>query len=735
MSATAITADQRPGAPATAVPPGRRPAGSWLAWTALALYGTARWSTLLGAGGAGRLFLMLALAGLLAAAMRRLRRLPRPAAPLRAGLTGLFGLLALAAILIGSGVAATTLVTLHWGRVADGIAAGLGALPGLLVPYRGNNPHVTVVIVLGAALLLGLSATAFGTVRDSPASGRLGLSAVALLPLGVIPSAIVAPRLLYLHALITALLAAALALGPRVHPSRRGAATGTVIAAAVIGAIGLGASAGSRVALPFSSGERLVVSDAAAAEVFNWQQTYGAAAWPRTGASVLTVSAAHPAYWKAEDLDAFNGRSWVASPGGPPALLGVSAAHRRADTQTLTVEVGAVYSKLVFAAGTAAAPRLPDLSPGAGPGTWVTAFLLQSGDRYRVRVYTPTPTAAQLTAAGSRVPAALAPFTRLPALPAAYAPVVALARRLTAGAPTIAARVAVIENYLRHGFRYTLTPPPGGSAPLVSFLDVTHAGYCQQFAGAMALLLRLAHIPARVAVGFSTGTRRPGSHTYLVSDRDAHAWVEVWFPGWGWVTVDPTPAGAATPAVSAPVALPATLPTPAGSAVGRTGGRAHGPRPPLGGHARLAATGRGGGALGSPNHRTGGGLPVLVILAGGGVLLAGLALSARRRWRLPPSWPALSAECERAYRVCGRPLSPGATWRALAGDPGLTAAAARYLSDLEAARFGAGGRAPALSDRAALRRALAAGHGWRGWLRAVRALPPARWRPPAGAAA
>ena len=62
------------------------------------------------------------------------------------------------------------------------------------------------------------------------------------------------------------------------------------------------------------------------------------------------------------------------------------------------------------------------------------------------------------------------------------------------------------------------------------------------FSGAMALVLRMHGIPARVAVGFTTG--RPPQKSgdpYIVTDRNAHAWVEVFFPGYGWMPFEPTP--------------------------------------------------------------------------------------------------------------------------------------------------------------------------------------------------
>jgi hypothetical protein len=76
---------------------------------------------------------------------------------------------------------------------------------------------------------------------------------------------------------------------------------------------------------------------------------------------------------------------------------------------------------------------------------------------------------------------------------------------------------------------------------LAQFLLTKHSGYCQMFSGAMALVLRLHGIPARVAEGFTTGTQSASSGAYIVTDRDGHAWVETYFPGWGWQPFDPTP--------------------------------------------------------------------------------------------------------------------------------------------------------------------------------------------------
>jgi hypothetical protein len=101
--------------------------------------------------------------------------------------------------------------------------------------------------------------------------------------------------------------------------------------------------------------------------------------------------------------------------------------------------------------------------------------------------------------------------------------------------------VLSLESWFRQrgGFTYDEQPPKAAGPPLVAFVTDTKAGYCQHYAGAMTVMLRMLGIPARVAVGFTSGTRDDGK--WVVTDRDAHAWVEAWFAGVGWVPFDPTP--------------------------------------------------------------------------------------------------------------------------------------------------------------------------------------------------
>lgn len=121
--------------------------------------------------------------------------------------------------------------------------------------------------------------------------------------------------------------------------------------------------------------------------------------------------------------------------------------------------------------------------------------------------------------------------------------VVDLARQVTNGADNPFDKAIALQEFFTgpaSTFRYSLQTAPGnGDDALVEFLTTGKTGYCEQFAAAMAVMLRSVGVPARVAVGF-TGGSAAGDHR-TVSTSDAHAWVEAWFPGHGWLIFDPTP--------------------------------------------------------------------------------------------------------------------------------------------------------------------------------------------------
>lgn len=119
----------------------------------------------------------------------------------------------------------------------------------------------------------------------------------------------------------------------------------------------------------------------------------------------------------------------------------------------------------------------------------------------------------------------------------------ALARSVTAPGRAAFDKALLLNNYFTDptgGFEYSLQVPTGNSGNLLTDFLQNKQGYCEQYAAAMTVMLRSLDIPARVAVGFTQGTRTP-SGSYLVTSHNAHAWVEVRFDSSGWVRFDPTP--------------------------------------------------------------------------------------------------------------------------------------------------------------------------------------------------
>ena len=151
-----------------------------------------------------------------------------------------------------------------------------------------------------------------------------------------------------------------------------------------------------------------------------------------------------------------------------------------------------------------------------------------------------------------------------------------LARELTALATTDGQRALALLDYLRSdAFTYDTAGVPGSSlGTLHDFLLVSRTGYCEQFAGAMAAMARAVRIPSRVVIGFLPG--RPVDDRWEVSVRNMHAWTELYFEDYGWVPVDPTPAGAVAPSTgpSPTTVAPSTpelTPTPTPSVEDETG--------------------------------------------------------------------------------------------------------------------------------------------------------------------
>jgi transglutaminase-like putative cysteine protease len=151
------------------------------------------------------------------------------------------------------------------------------------------------------------------------------------------------------------------------------------------------------------------------------------------------------------------------------------------------------------------------------------------------------PSPEELRAASTRYPAEIGQvYLRLPAIDPRVAD---LARRITAASGDNYSRALALQSYLRENFGYTLDPSGiDPNDPMGSFLFTARRGYCEYFAAAMTVMLRTLGIPARPVNGFQTGAYNRVGQDFVVRARDAHTWVEVYFPHYGWIPFDPTPA-------------------------------------------------------------------------------------------------------------------------------------------------------------------------------------------------
>ena len=282
-------------------------------------------------------------------------------------------------------------------------------------------------------------------------------------------------------------------------------------------------------------------------------------------AIVMRVRATHLLNWRALVFDTYTGTGWEISDrrlsqyeGSPPMTLvhdrdEVFSYARRPVQVTQTFHIEQEQPNVVFAAALVEQLYVPTgriyrdrYGSIRLPGT------LKPGMVYSAVSRTLIPDAGRLRGADGQAPRHLQDtYLRLPPLPARIG---ALAHALTSEQPTVYDRVMAINRYLWQHYRYDLSiPPQRRSGDAVDyFLFEERRGYCEQFASAMIVLLRSAGIPARLVTGYAPGTLNPLTGLLEVRNSDAHAWVEVFFTGVGWVEFEPTPGFMDTAALGGP---------------------------------------------------------------------------------------------------------------------------------------------------------------------------------------
>lgn len=294
---------------------------------------------------------------------------------------------------------------------------------------------------------------------------------------------------------------------------------------------------------------------------------------------VLRVLAPRRTYLRLAGLDSFDGSTWRLGPGGegtyrpdpdrlyatdeplPPEALAAVTEPIAVDVEVL--ELANIYVPTPYQPVQVLGPERDDMvwsTEGGFLATWDTTgpdgvatprVGVSEGVRYRIQAARPTPSYRALSQVATDG-VLNAPWTELPR---DYPRLRQQAEEVyaAAGATTTIDQALALQDWFigaEAGFTYDLEVPAlRGDDALERFVFEDRVGYCEYYATAMAVMLRATGIPARVAVGFLPGRITdppdpddPSSLTeYTVSTSDAHAWVEVLFPGYGWITFEPTP--------------------------------------------------------------------------------------------------------------------------------------------------------------------------------------------------
>ncbi len=256
--------------------------------------------------------------------------------------------------------------------------------------------------------------------------------------------------------------------------------------------------------------------------------------------------------WRGVGFTSFNGRRWydddtaqtvIQSAGDGRFLIPVEDGQRKRPLRELRYRVllSGISSDVIFAAamplkinGRLRAITIDQTDSLHNPQHGYSAF------EYDAVSNVGLPPAQRLREDDSPAPRGL--LRRETELPRMNPAIARLARQIAGSESNNYDRALAIQDYLRSHYGYTLDPRGiEPSDPIGSFLFKARQGYCEYFASAMAVMLRTLGVPARIVNGFQTGSYNHVGGDFVVRARDAHSWVEVYFPDYGWIAFDPTP--------------------------------------------------------------------------------------------------------------------------------------------------------------------------------------------------
>ncbi len=278
---------------------------------------------------------------------------------------------------------------------------------------------------------------------------------------------------------------------------------------------------------------------------------------------VMKVRSKEATPYRGVVFDEYNGKGWeistrdhaekLDSPTAP--RFDLYATRNTEPAQGPTRQVAQVFhvekdsSNIIFGAYRPETVFFPTSTIKVDPYNSIRApYEIPEGSTYSVISQVPNASPDQLRLAGANYPAdVVQKYTELP--PTGLDRTQGLARKLTANMNNPYDAVMKMNEYLKNNYPYDLSIPPQRQKmdAVEYFLFEQKRGYCEQFSSSLAVMARSMGIPARVATGYVSGEYNPFTGLYEVKASDAHAWVEVYFPGYGWSTFDPTPSFDSTP--------------------------------------------------------------------------------------------------------------------------------------------------------------------------------------------
>ncbi|HTD63609.1 MAG TPA: transglutaminaseTgpA domain-containing protein [Verrucomicrobiae bacterium] len=273
---------------------------------------------------------------------------------------------------------------------------------------------------------------------------------------------------------------------------------------------------------------------------------------------VMTVEAPAGHFWRAVTYDFYTGAGWRTTESDKADKITLPTADREAFQARFDIIVP--HSNILFGANEPQKVDVPYQFYTGSDKTYSTSLHAlnrsQAAGTYTVTSLVSTADKQTLRKAAATYPDYIkAKYLQLPStLPPR---VKSLAHSLLDNIPNAYDKAETLENFLRsppYSYSPQVKATPPGKDPIEYFLFDLKQDFCEYFASAMVVMLREAGVPARLVEGFTTGAYDSASNAYVVKEQDAHAWVEVYFPQYGWIEFEPTPSQPPFPRVDSSAA-------------------------------------------------------------------------------------------------------------------------------------------------------------------------------------